>query len=181
MLGPILRGQLITLEPARKEFLPEFIGWFADTEVTRYLLSRFPLSLKQEEEWFENTSQDRNTVHWTIMLGERPVGVSGIVAIDWISRGAKTGTIIGVKSEWGKGYATESVRLRTAFAFQELGLERLESESFAVNAGMHKALERSGYRRIGTRSRARFREGAWHDSVIFELLRSDWETSQAKT
>ncbi len=174
MLGPVLNGEKVTLGPACPEYLPEFIRWFADPQVTRYLLNRFPLSLKQEEEWFENASRDRNLVHWTMLLGDRPVGVSGIHQIDWMNRSAMTGTIIGVPSEWGKGYASEAVRLRTKFAFQELALERLETQSFAVNHGMHKALERSGYRRIGVRRRVYFRSGEWHDAVSFELLRDEW-------
>lgn len=174
MLGPVLRGEKISLEPARSEFLTEFIFWFADTHVTRYLAYRSPMSLKQEEEWFDNVAADRNTVHWTIMAGQRPIGVTGIHNIDWINRNAITGTVIGVQSEWGKGYATEAVRLRTDFAFPTLGLEGLETHSFAENAGMHKALERSGHRRIGVRTHAQFRMGEWHDSILFELLAEDW-------
>jgi RimJ/RimL family protein N-acetyltransferase len=177
LLGPILEGERIRLEPSRADWLPDYISWFADMRVTRYLLLRTPMSLKQEEEWFEATSKDRNTVHWAITLDGQPIGVTGIHNIDWISRGAMTGTLIGLPSEWGKGYATEAVRLRTAFAFRELNLERLETFSFAPNAGMHKALERAGYRRIGTRTRSMFREGSWHDTILFELLRSDWETA----
>lgn len=174
MFGPMLQGQKVRLEPTRQEFLPLFIRWFADTAVTRYLLLRCPLTLKQEEEWFDSTARNRDAVHWTICVDQRPIGVTGIHDIDWIHRGAVTGTIIGERAEWGKGFASEAVSLRTAFAFDELNLERLETHSLGPNAGMHKALERSGYRRIGTRTRSMFREGQWHDTFLFELLRADW-------
>ncbi|MBV9281844.1 MAG: GNAT family N-acetyltransferase, partial [Chloroflexi bacterium] len=74
--------------------------------------------------------------------------------------------------------ASEAVRLRTAYAFQELGLERLESQSFVPNVAMHRALEKSGYQRIGRKRHAVFRGGAWHDLVMFELLRDDWLARQ---
>ncbi len=175
VLGPILRGEKISLEPARAEFLPDFIRWFADPVVTRYLLIICPPSEDQEAEWFHQTSRDPNTVHWTIVREERPIGVSGIHNIDWINRSAITGTMIGLPSEWGKGYASEGVRLRTRFAFDQLGLERLETHSFEENGGMHKALERSGYRRIGTSRKSMYRGGQWHNTVLFELLREDWK------
>jgi RimJ/RimL family protein N-acetyltransferase len=44
----------------------------------------------------------------------------------------------------------------------------------AVNIGMHRALERSGYRRIGIRRQKFWRNGQWHDEIIFELLRDEW-------
>ena len=177
MLGPVLVGEKIRLEPSRTEFLPEYIRWFSDMQVTKYLLSRFPMSLEQEEEWFTNTARDRNIVHWAITADDRVIGVTGIHGIDWVSRTAITGTIIGIPQEWGKGLATEAVSLRTDFAFRELNLQRLETESFAPNKGMHKALERSGYRQIGTRTRSQYRDGQWHDTVLFELLRENWEAT----
>ena len=42
MLGPIIEGERIRLEPPRAEFLPTYIRWFTDMTVTRYLLHRNP-------------------------------------------------------------------------------------------------------------------------------------------
>ena len=44
-------------------------------EISRYLIMRTALSLKQEEEWFDEVSRDRNTVHWTIVRNGTPIGV----------------------------------------------------------------------------------------------------------
>ena len=82
--------------------------------------------------------------------------------------------MIGDTSCWGRGYASEAVRLRTAYAFEELGLERLGSESFVENVRMHRALEKSGYHKIGRQRHYVYRGGAWHDVFLFELLREDW-------
>ncbi|HEX8919607.1 MAG TPA: GNAT family protein, partial [Chloroflexota bacterium] len=72
------------------------------------------------------------------------------------------------------GFASEAVRLRTQFAFQELNLERLESESYEANLSMHRALQKSGYQKVGHRRHHMFRSGSWHDTFIFEVLRDDW-------
>ena len=175
MLGPVLRGEKITLQPATSADLPAFVRWLSDPAVTRYLLARFPPSEVGEEAWFEATAKNTATVHWAIVASATTVGVTGIHDIDWINRHAGSGLLIGERSEWGKGYAGEAVRLRTAFAFEELGLERLESTSVTDNVAMHRALERSGYRNIARRRRVYWREGRWHDDFLFELLREDWE------
>jgi RimJ/RimL family protein N-acetyltransferase len=174
VFGPILRGESISLEPPQPEYLDTYRGWLADLDVTRYLLVRFPPSEKQEEEWYERQASSEATAIWAIVLEGRPIGSTGLHNIDWINRHASSGMLIGDRSQWGKGYASQAVALRTAFAFRELGLERLETESFAVNAPMHRALEKSGYRKIGLKRRYAYRGGVWHDAYIFELLRDEW-------
>lgn len=178
VFGPVLRGDRISLEPPRHADLDLFCRWFEDTEITRYLLKRFVPSREREEEWYQSAATNRATVQWGIVLDGRTIGTTALHDIDWINRHATTGTVIGDRSVWGKGYGSESVRLRTAYAFTELGLQRLETQSMAENFGMHRALERSGYRRIAVRRRYSYRAGAWHDSYLFELLREEWETCQ---
>jgi hypothetical protein len=56
MLGPILEGERVRLEPPRPEYFPVYQRWFADMEVTRYLLYRFPFTTKWEEEWLTGGS-----------------------------------------------------------------------------------------------------------------------------
>jgi RimJ/RimL family protein N-acetyltransferase len=174
MLGPILPGEKISLAPATREDIPLFCAWFANLEVTRYLIMRFPPSEEMEEEWLKRTAESQSVVYWVMKAEGRTVGSSALHDVDWTNRHATSGTVIGDPADWGKGYATEATRLRTAFAFDELGLERLESESFADNTGMHRVLQRAGYREIGRRHHARFAGGRWHDTVIFELLREEW-------
>ncbi len=179
MLGPRLYGERISLQPARPEDLETFQHWFANLEVTRYLLTRFAFSAKQEEEWYQRVSHDEGIVSWRVVVAEATIGVTSIIGIDWINRQAMSGTIIGDRSQWGKGYGSEIVALRTRYAFDELGLERLETQSFAENRAMHRALEKAGYQGIGRRRHSVYRGGSWHDTLIFELLREEWHARQS--
>jgi RimJ/RimL family protein N-acetyltransferase len=71
------------------------------------------------------------------------------------------------------------MRLRTRHAFRELNLHKLMTEVDADNEASRKALERNGYRAVGVRREQSFREGKWHDRWLGEVLRSDWEKTQA--
>lgn len=175
MLGPILRGERIRLEPSTPADLPVFVRWFADTQVTRYLLKRFVPSEGQEAEWYDSVTRSHSTVHWRLVAEDRTIGVTGIHGIDWLNRHAASGLVIGERSEWGKGYASEAVELRTAFAFEELGLERLETCSLTENVAMHRALEKTGYRKLARRRHVYWRAGRWHDDFLFELVRDEWK------
>jgi RimJ/RimL family protein N-acetyltransferase len=174
MLGPILRGQKISLEPPEREDLSIIRLWFADMEITRYLASRFPLSQKSEEEWYDRSAASDNDIFWKIVVDGRAIGVTAIHAISWINRCGRTGLTIGEQAQWGKGYASEAVRLRTAFAFEEMNLERLECSSYVENLPMHRALEKSGYRKFGRARHVYFKNGEWHDEFLLEVLREEW-------
>ena len=182
MLGPILEGERVRLEPPRPEFFPAYHRWFADMEVTRYLLYRHPLTDKGQAEWLEQTSSDGKTVMWAIVAktSGQLVGNVGIHDISWRNRHAMTGTIIGEKDEWGKGYGGEAMRLRTRYAFRELGLNKLITTVYGGNHASQRALERAGYRQCGTFRRHVFVDGDWRDVWIGEILREDWEAKEGR-
>jgi RimJ/RimL family protein N-acetyltransferase len=175
VFGPLLRGEKISLEPPSRDDGALRLGWFADLEVTRLYTSPGVPSLQQEEESYEGSARDENLVLWRIVLDGRAIGSAFIHDIDWLNRSARTGMVIGERAEWGKGFGSEVVRLRTVYAVDELNLVRLETSSIDVNIGMHRALERSGFRRIGLRRRRYIILGVYHDEYIFELLREEWE------
>ncbi|HEY3066923.1 MAG TPA: GNAT family protein [Methylomirabilota bacterium] len=183
MLGPVIEGQRIRLEPPRAEFLPAYVRWFADMEVTRYLVSRFPFTAKQEEGWLEETAKDPHKVVWAVMAKEsgRLVGGTGLEKIDWRNRRGESGTVIGEKDAWGKGYATEAMALRTAYAFRELGLEKVVTHVVLPNDASRRALERVGYRQCGLYRRHVFVDGRWHDAWLGEILKDEWEQRQERT
>lgn len=174
MFGPVLRGSAIDLEPPRPEDSAERVRWFADHDAVRYFTSPGVPVEADDRASAERAARDPAVVLWRVALDGRAIGSCFLSHIDWRNRHADSGTIIGHRSLWGRGYATEAVRLRTRFAFEELGLERLESSSVAENVGMHRALERSGYRKVARRTRQFFNGGRWHDEYVFELLREDW-------
>ena len=69
------------------------------------------------------------------------------------------------------------MRLRTAYAFEQLGLEKVFTAAFVGNTASRRAMERVGYREVGVHRRHFFRHGRWHDLWVAELLREDWERS----
>ena len=175
MYGPVLSGEKVRLRPPQDGEAKLFVEWFADTEVTRYLALRFPPALYQEEEFLKKIGESKDDVFWMIEAEGRPIGAAGIHRIDWANAHAATGILIGDKSCWRKGYASEAMRLRTAYAFRELNLHKLQSSAFAENTGSRRALEKSGYRQIGVEREQHWREGRWHDHWLAEVLRADWE------
>ena len=147
-------------------------------EVTRYLGRRSAVALYYEVEILKKFGESEDTVFWIIEAGGEAIGATGIHEIDWINANATTGIVIGEKQHWRKGYATEAMRLRTRYAFRELNLHKLMTEVFLGNEASRRALEKNGYRTIGTRRDHFFTLGRWHDIWLGEVLREDWERAQ---
>jgi RimJ/RimL family protein N-acetyltransferase len=178
MFGPVLKGEHVTLRPADDSDPPRFVPWFADMEVTRYLGRRGAAALYQEVDFFKKVGESKTDVLWIIEADGEAVGATGIHEIDWPNAHAVTGTVIGRKDRWGKGIATEAMRLRTRYAFHELNLTKLMTEVFVDNAASRKALERNGYKSVGIHRHHFFSGGKWHDVWLGEVLREEWEGTQ---
>src|SRR5439155_26854477 len=106
------------------------------------------------------------------------IGFTGIHRINWKLRMGGTGTVIGEKSAWRKGFGSDAMRVRTKFAFETLGLHRLESEARIDNVGSQRALEKSGYRREGVARKKMFWGGQWYDAVLYGMLDEDYFTGR---
>jgi RimJ/RimL family protein N-acetyltransferase len=183
MLGPILFGERVRLGAPDTTMLPTFIRWLADPDVSRYLGMGFPPSEAMEQEWFDRTARSEADIVWAVWAtdqgdGPKLIGTTGIHRIDWRNRNAITGNLIGEKSEWGKGYGSEVVALRTRYAFEQLNLEKVMTEAFTENRGSIRALEKAGYRQNGVKRRHVYRHGRWHDFWTADLLREEWEAAQ---
>src|SRR6266567_2992821 len=138
MYGPALRGQLTLMRPPRLEEAAAMSAWFEDLEVTATILRRFPPGLAEEEDWVRKAATDQSSINWAVEHEGRLVGSTGIYQIDWINGHGTTGTAIGDKSVWGRGIASEVIRMRTRYLFTETTLRRLRSGYLEGNVASAK-------------------------------------------
>src|ERR1051326_777757 len=110
MLGPVIRGKLVTMRPPRPEDAPAMITWFEDMEVTRFMALHHPPSLEMEKEWLERMAKSADDVVWAMEHEGRPVGATAIHAINWKYGYGTTGRTIGDGRLGGKGGGGEHVR-----------------------------------------------------------------------
>ena len=75
----------------------------------------------------------------------------------------------------GQGLGTAAQRLLVDHLFRFTTAHRLEAGTDAENLAEQKALERIGFTREGVLREVAFRDGTWRDTLIYGLLRQDWE------
>ncbi|HZU14908.1 MAG TPA: GNAT family protein [Chloroflexota bacterium] len=176
MLGPSLHGDVVTLQPLQPDNLPVLRQWWANNQLIGSLITAPPIPTpKQEEQWYEEVARSADEVIWGIHASDAFVGWTRLYDIDWLNRHAGSQIVIAPAGEWGKGYGSEAVKLRSAHAFQSLGLAHLAAMTLAGQAGAQRILVKAGYAKIGTRQHYAFRNGSLHDVDLFQLLREEWQ------
>lgn len=172
MFGPLLVGDGgIEIRPPVREDYVLFTKWQLEPGTTRFWGPRFITQTKEEEdERFKKDGDSTTSVLWTIAYQGETVGFVGIFGIDWVRRDGETGIFIGRSDLYGKGIASEAIRLRMAFIWNELGLRRAHNWIALPNRGSWRANQKAGYTQVGTYPRSWFRSGDWIDEWLGEAF-----------
>ena len=176
----MIYGERIRLRAPEREDLPRFVAWLNDPDVRNNLAISLPLSLVEEERWFESMLQQSPPEHSMVIEiregdGWKPIGNCGFHVIDWRSRSGELGLFIGEKSLWNQGYGTETVRLLLRHGFNTLNLHRIALRVFETNAGGIRAYEKAGFVQEGRFRQAEYQDGRYIDVLYMSVLRSEFK------
>jgi RimJ/RimL family protein N-acetyltransferase len=85
------------------------------------------------------------------------------------------GLIIGDKTKWGRGYATEAIKVLTKHGFDTLELHKISAGVYSDNIGSMKAFYKAGYAEDGRHERTYMSRPSliWGDYVD-EVIMSIW-------
>lgn len=65
--------------------------------------------------------------------------------------------------------------------FAHTQFNRIEATTEITNVGEQRALEKAGFAREGILRGSTFRQGAWHDQVMYSVLRNEVELEDSAT
>ncbi len=173
------QGEKVRLVPLdRARHLENSLRWINDPEVTAHtLLGDKPMGRLAEEEFF--AQQEKGDPHSVVFAIEthagEHIGLSGLHRIEPRHGVASTGSLIGPREMWGRGHGTDSVRVRTRYAFEVLNLRLLLSNVHAGNERSHRMLLRAGYEECGRIPQRYWKRGRYEDSILLMLSRAKWE------
>jgi len=104
------------------------------------------------------------------MIGAISIGVS------WAHSHGELGYWI-AREHWSRGFATEDARALVAYAFDELGLHRVQAHHFTRNPASGRVMQKIGMRPEGVHRDAYVRWGRFEDIAVYGLLASDRRAS----
>lgn len=181
----IIYGKRIRLRAAEREDVAAFHKWVNDPEVTRHLVLSLPMSMVDEENWFNSMNQrpqNEKVLVIEIRDGEgwRMIGNCGVFAVDSVARCGELGIMIGEKSEWDKGYGTETIALLAQHCFETLNFNRVFLQVYAENERGKHAYEKAGFVEEGRLREAVYKHGKYDDVFVMSILRSEWNGKKGK-
>jgi ribosomal-protein-alanine N-acetyltransferase len=101
----------------------------------------------------------------------------GEVSLGSVQRGPFQSASVGYwidEAEAGRGYMPEAVMLVIRFAFEDLGLHRVEAAIVPRNKASRRVAEKIGLRDEGTSDRFLQIRGVWEDHVRYAITAEDW-------
>jgi [ribosomal protein S5]-alanine N-acetyltransferase len=155
-----------------------YLSWLKDKEVNQFLETRWEeQTLEKIQEFVNFIRNSKDSYLFAIIYKKEHIGNIKIGPIHPIYKFADISYFIGEKSAWEKGIATEAICLITRFAFEELGLNRLQAGAYATNIGSQKALEKNYYKKEATyRKKAFINIGdEYIDSYMYGILKDEWK------
>jgi RimJ/RimL family protein N-acetyltransferase len=177
----MIEGTLVRLRALEKDDLQHFVAWVNDPETRRFMTIRYPLSMTEEESWWQGHLERKNDRAFAIETKDGIyIGNLGLHNIEPENRRAMLGIMIGQKDYWGRGYGTDAIRTLLAWAFGYLNLHRVYLTVYAYNQRAIRCYEKSGFRHEGTMRQARYADGRYHDELMMGILRDEFQADSRR-
>ncbi|HXH06281.1 MAG TPA: GNAT family N-acetyltransferase [Vicinamibacterales bacterium] len=178
---PMLAGRRVVLRELRLADAPSLHAMLAAEEVARFI-SPPPSTVEGFERFIEWTLH-RRAAGDCVCFGVVPEGWAHAVGIIQVRRlepdfrTAEWGFALG-QPFWGTGVFVDAAALVLEFAFETLGVERLEARAAVANGRGNGALAKVGATRECVLRRSFRRHGGYMDQVLWSILRSDWRRAK---
>ena len=165
--------------------LPLLHGWANDEALWANLGGwRFPSAFEATKAWFASLPADKLNQRFVIeaKADGAVIGTANLVDIDWKNRHALHGMMLGPADLRGRGFGRDTVMAIMRYAFDELGLERLDGDIIEYNEASYRLyVGKCGWREEGRQRRWHFRGGRFWDRIIVGVTRSDYADLVAAT
>jgi RimJ/RimL family protein N-acetyltransferase len=172
-----IKGKLVLLRAIEKDDLPLIQKWANDVEI-QYQLGgwHFPTNQEDQLRWFNSLNVNSLHQRFTIEVEKMGlIGTANLVDIDWKNKHAFHGMMLGDKSTYGKGYGVDAVMAIMRYAFDELGLERLDGSMIEYNAASLKMyLGKCGWKEEGRQRKWYYRKGKFWDRIMVGVTKNDY-------
>jgi ribosomal-protein-alanine N-acetyltransferase len=152
------------------------LGWLhrigSDPTVTRYT-DWGPNTLEETRTFLAQSAvsgHEPDAFTWAVTLADGTgIGIAGVEVLSVEHRRASLGYALD-PAHWGRGYATEVAVGLVRFAFDTLGIHRVEATCHPENAASARVLEKAGLELEGRLRGHLLVRGAWRDSLLYAAL-----------
>lgn len=166
------RVRLRTLLPEDAHLVMQ---WANDPEVvSNFSFFRGGVSVDRITDYIRARHESSTDLLLAVFADTDYLGNIGLHEIDRSNDTARLGIILGNRNYWGKGYATETIKVLLGYAFTEGRIHKVYLNVFTTNTRGIKVYERVGFQREGL-LRAEYRlDGTYRDLIRYGLLAEEF-------
>jgi RimJ/RimL family protein N-acetyltransferase len=179
---PVLQGVGVTLRELRMGDSKPLLALLTSEEVTRFI-SPPPTTLAGFERFISWTLREREAGRYLCFAVvpdgyDTAVGIFQVRQLDPTFGTAEWGFAVG-SAFWGSGLFRAGADLVIEFAFDVIGVHRLEARAAVENGRGNSALRKVGGVREGILKKSFLRGGKYLDQELWSILSEDWHRSKA--
>lgn len=182
-----LEGKICYLIPFSEGHLnnENYYNWLQDYEVIKSI-NRLdyisPVSFESVKEYCETVIQSKNDIFLAIHHNENNefIGTLKVNNINWYTRVADIGILIGDKSYWGKGIAKDSIFVVSKYLFNILGIRKLTAGLMDINPAMQKVFEKLGFKVEGRMRKTDHFECEYVDHIAMGCFKDEFDFNYVK-
>lgn len=145
------------------------VKWVNDPENNKYLHYALPLRADKTLDWYNAVKERKDRADYTILCNDKPVGLIGLLNIDYENKKAEYYIMIGEKDYKGKGIAEAATNLLLTVSYNEYGLNRIYLFTRTSNLDAQKLFEKIGFNREGLLKDDIIHNGCPIDRYIYGL------------
>ena len=171
-MGPfVAQGKLVGIRRPVASDAAEFVALMVASRELHQRWGEYPMTPKAFEAYLRRRALPD---HDGLLVCDRSTGaIAGVVNVNNIVRGVFQSAYLGYyigQPFARRGYMTEGLKLAARYAFEELGLHRLEANIQPENLASIALVRKLGFRREGFSPQYLKINGAWRDHERWALL-----------
>lgn len=168
---PTLEGERVRLVPFGPEHVAPFFASLHEPEGRRLTGTHREFALADIEAYAASRATAPDRIDLAILARDTGVFLGELALNDVDPPNESAGFRIALSLDHvGQGYGTEAARLVLRYAFDVVGLHRVELEVFAFNARAIRSYEKAGFVIEGRRRDALLWDGERHDAYVMGAL-----------
>jgi [ribosomal protein S5]-alanine N-acetyltransferase len=178
---PLLAGSKVTLRELRASDAPSLFALLTTEEVSRFI-SPPPSTVDGFEKFIAWTIRQRAVGAYvcfavTIDATDTAIGIFQLRQLEPSFGTAEWGFAIG-SAYWGTGVFEEGANLLVTFAFDTVGVHRLEARAAVRNGRGNGALRKVGAVQEGLLRKSFQKDGEYLDQALWTILDEDWQAKK---
>jgi RimJ/RimL family protein N-acetyltransferase len=171
---PTITGERVILRPVSVDDVPGLAAMLADPDGRRLTGTHATFTPAGLRSWYASRGDQTDRLDLAVVDRRTGSYAGEVVLNDLDEDNLSCGFRIALgPSARGRGLGTEATRLIVGYAFEVVGLHRVELEVYAFNPRARAVYEKVGFVHEGVRRDALRWDGGWVDAITMSILADD--------